>query len=74
MNNNEFSSHFTFFAVGELCIECELELSSFGANPAEPYYKAMLRVLRYCIGSKERGLKVDHNTRWNGKENTLIFK
>jgi hypothetical protein len=33
-----------------------LELSRFGANPAEAFYKGMLRVQRYCVGSKERVL------------------
>jgi hypothetical protein len=50
------------------------ELSRFGANATEAYYKAMSRVLKYCVGTKERGLKLDPNTQRNGKGKNFEFE
>jgi hypothetical protein len=34
----------------------------------------MMRVLTYCVGTKERGLKIDPNTQWNGKDKHFEFE
>jgi hypothetical protein len=42
------------------------ELSRFVSNPTEAHKKAMLRVMKYCVETPNRGLLLKPNKKWNG--------
>jgi len=50
------------------------ELSRFGGSPTLAHYKAMLRVMRYCVDTKEEGLVIQPNKEWDGKDNKFEFE
>ena len=50
------------------------ELSRFGSKPNEAHYKAMLRAMKYCVGSKNQGLLLKPNKKWDGKDKDFLFE
>lgn len=42
------------------------ELSRFGSRPNQAHYRAMIRAMRYCVSTKNRGLMLKPNKRWDG--------
>jgi hypothetical protein len=50
------------------------ELSRFMAGATQKHMKAMKRVMSYCVGTKERGLFLKPNARWDGKDKSFPFE
>ena len=48
------------------------ELSRFMTGATASHLKAMYRVMQYCLGTKERGLTLKPNCKWNGDPNFLF--
>ena len=42
------------------------DLSRWVSGASEKHVRAMYRVMRYCLGTPERGLVIKPNCRWNG--------
>ena len=50
------------------------ELSRFGSCPNPVHCKAMMRALRCCGSTKDRGLLLKPKRRWNGKDKNFLFQ
>ena len=50
------------------------ELSRFGSKPTKAHNKAMLRAMKYCVDTKEKGLILKPNKSWNGKDKNFLFE
>ena len=44
------------------------ELSRFGAKPTKAHLKELLRCMKYCMDTKEKGLMLKPNKKWNGSK------
>ena len=49
------------------------ELTRFGNKPSLAHYKAMLRVMKFCWQTKNEGLMIDSNKRWDGVNKNYLF-
>ena len=45
------------------------ELSRFGSEPGESHMRAMLRAMKYCLGTPERGILLKPDAKWDGSKN-----
>ena len=50
------------------------ELSRFGSKPCMAHYAAMIRTMRYCTLTRERGLLLKPNKKWDGKDRDFLFE
>ena len=50
------------------------ELSRFGSKPTKAHKKAMLRAMKYCVDTKEKGLILKPNASWDGKDKNFLFE
>jgi hypothetical protein len=44
------------------------ELSRFGAKPTKAHYKELHRCMKYCVDTKNKGLMLKPNKKWNGSK------
>ncbi|MEM9078894.1 MAG: Ty1/Copia family ribonuclease HI [Bacteroidota bacterium] len=44
------------------------ELTRFGSEPSHAHREAMLRVMKYCVDTKEKGLLLKPNAKWDGSK------
>ena len=44
------------------------ELSRFGHAPTTAHYNAMLRCMKYCVDTKERGILLKPDAKWDGSK------
>jgi hypothetical protein len=56
------------------CLNAIRELSRFGSKPNEAHYKAMIRTMRYCTSTKDKGLVLKPNAKWDGKDKSHLFE
>jgi hypothetical protein len=49
------------------------ELSRQGSNPVPAHLKAMYKVMKYCLTTRERGLILKPNAKWDGKDKSFKF-
>ena len=50
--------------------ECSRRMS----KASEDHMKAVLRILKYCSDTKERGWELKPNRKWDGKDQSFLFK
>ena len=51
------------------------ELSRFGSKPSEaPHFKALLRTMKFCVDTKDEGLFLKPNAKWDGKNKDFKFE
>ena len=50
--------------------ECSRRMS----RASEDHMKAVLRVMKYCSDTKERGWELKPNRKWDGKDQSFLFK
>jgi hypothetical protein len=56
------------------CLNAIRELSRFGNRPNKAHYKAMIRAMRYCVSTKDKGLMLKPNKRWDPKDKDFEFE
>jgi hypothetical protein len=49
------------------------DLSRQGSKPVPAHVKAMKKVMKYCLTTRDRGLLLKPNKRWDGKDKTFKF-
>ena len=65
--------HMTKYSKIE-CLNAVRELSRFGSKPTMAHMKCMLRVMKYCVDTKDKGLLLKPNKRWDGKDKNFEFE
>jgi hypothetical protein len=48
------------------------EVCRFGANPTRRHLKAMHRIMKYCVQTRDRGLLINPHGRWDGSKDFLF--
>jgi hypothetical protein len=49
-------------------------IARLGGKPIPAHFKAMLRSMKYCTVTKQRGLILKPTGRWDGKDRTYLFE